>query len=77
MEHLAVADQPVDMRFGEKIGARHHDQYLGALHIEREFHVYPGGILHVLLQALEGIAQRPLGKPQVIADRVDLADNFI
>ena len=58
MEHLGVADQAVDVRFGEEIRARGDEEHVRTLHIEREAHVGAGLLLHVLFQAVERVAQR-------------------
>ncbi len=77
VEDLGVADQPVDMRLGEEVGARRDQQDLGALLVERQPHLDPGLFLDVLLQPLQRVGQRRLRQAEVVADLVDLADDLV
>ena len=77
MEHLAVADQALDVRLGEEVGRRRDEQDLGALLVERVAHVDAGVFLDVFLQPLERVAQTPAGQAQVVADLVHLADDLV
>jgi len=85
MEDLAVADQALDMRLGEEVGAGRDQQHLGALHVQRVAHGHAGVLERVLFQALQRVFQRRPGQAQVVADLVaqvvadlvDLADDLV
>ena len=77
MEHLGIAHQSVDMRFGKKIGRRGDQQYIGAFFIQRQTHRNAGFVFDILFQAFQRVGQRRLGQAEVVTDLVNLADNFV
>ena len=77
MQDLGVADQAVHVRRGEEIGARGHQQDVGALRVERQLDADAGLLLDVLLEALERVLQRLRRQAEVVADLVDLADDLV
>ena len=77
MEDLAIADQAVDMGFGEEIRGRGDQQYVGALFIQRVAHSDAGVLLDIFLDAFQGILQRGLGQSEIVADLEDLADDLV
>ncbi len=77
MEYLAVADQAVDVRFGEKVRRRRYQQHLGAFHVQRVFHVHAGLVFDVFLEALQRVGERRSRQAEVVADLVDLDQDFV
>ena len=78
--HLAVADQPLDVRRGEEVGRGRHRQDFGALVVHREFHTHaPVILLHVVLEDLPTscCAAPDPEEAQVVADLMDLADDLV
>ena len=77
MEHLGVADQAVDVRFGEEVRRRRDQQDIGAFDVEREFDVHAGLVLDVFLEAFQRVAQGRFRQAEVVADLLQLADDFV
>ena len=65
------------MRFREEVRRRRDQHHLGALHIERKLDVDAGLVLGVFLQAFERVFERRSRDTQVVADAVDLANDFV
>ena len=77
VEYLCITDQAVDVWLGKEIGAGRYQQDVRTFLINRQSHYDASLFLDVFFQTFERIDERSLRQPKVIADFVNLANNFV
>ncbi len=77
VEHFRVADQRLDVRFGEEIGRGRDQQHFSTLDVKRQFDRHTDVGFDVFFQTQQRVFQRRARQAEVVADFLHLAKNLV